>query len=373
MKIQTIDPTLIDIPEDRVRAVTKTGLANLRQSIMERGIITPVIVRKVGKRYRLIVGAHRTTLAIELGMQVPANIRPEDDSELATVTDRLDEIDENAARGDLTQGERGVHMNERRKVVARKRVLEEASIEGGDGTERKRKSRAKAKARQSDLSQDSAPQSKSATTEFINDTAEATGRPRKSIKADLSRGLTIGWMSAMTGTDESLWCGPECGADNFEAYTNLTKLKSSHRAWSKAAEANTDWGKHAANMVKRIEGELKRTAKFQSENPDNIKPGTFKGMAEEYAYISQADYENRDAKARMERLNALAQRYRSGISDLRAAIAECRELRIPDVTSELRALESALDRANSIHVNIVKATENSINSEQDVMQHVIST
>lgn len=303
MKKQLIDVSLIDIPEDRVRSITETGLTNIRQSVSEIGIEIAIKVRQNGGRYTLIYGAHRTTVAIEQGIvRVPAEVEPEDDSDLAKHRDRLSEIDENLARGDLTQGERARHSDERRRVKAKIKVLEAAEQQVVDEASRKRKSRAKKKVDATDTNSVGNVRSKTATTEFINEVVSVSGKSRGSVKKELSTGDTIHWVARLTETDPRMWCGPESSFDSTDCYESLRSLKASWKAWNKAAEQDTDWGKHAARMVERTEGELKRTAAYHLKNPDEQRKGTMKGMAEEYAYISQADYENREATARMERL-----------------------------------------------------------------------
>lgn len=60
---QSIKLSLIDIPEDRIRAVDQEWAECLRDMFKEMGQKTPIDVVENGKRYTLVAGAHRFTAA----------------------------------------------------------------------------------------------------------------------------------------------------------------------------------------------------------------------------------------------------------------------------------------------------------------------
>ncbi|MFN2321980.1 MAG: ParB/RepB/Spo0J family partition protein [Trueperaceae bacterium] len=73
------------------------GLAQLTASIRERGVLEPVLVRRVGDRYELVAGERRTRAAREAGLtDVPAIVLDIDDREALEIS-----IMENLQREDL--------------------------------------------------------------------------------------------------------------------------------------------------------------------------------------------------------------------------------------------------------------------------------
>jgi ParB family chromosome partitioning protein len=73
------------------------GLAQLTASIRERGVLEPVLVRRVGDRYELVAGERRTRAAREAGLSdVPAIVLDIDDREALEIS-----IMENLQREDL--------------------------------------------------------------------------------------------------------------------------------------------------------------------------------------------------------------------------------------------------------------------------------
>ena len=73
------------------------GLAQLTASIRERGVLEPVLVRRVGDRYELVAGERRTRAAREAGLtDVPAIVLDIDDREALEIA-----IMENLQREDL--------------------------------------------------------------------------------------------------------------------------------------------------------------------------------------------------------------------------------------------------------------------------------
>jgi ParB family chromosome partitioning protein len=73
-------------------------LSGLKKSIEEKGIIEPIIVRRVGERFQIISGERRFVAARELGIDtIPCIIRDADDLETLEVA-----LIENLQRKDLT-------------------------------------------------------------------------------------------------------------------------------------------------------------------------------------------------------------------------------------------------------------------------------
>lgn len=74
----------IEVPEERVTSyMDDETLAELRESIKEKGILQPLLVAKVNDRYVLIDGLHRLAVAKDLGMErVPCVVKEMDEREL---------------------------------------------------------------------------------------------------------------------------------------------------------------------------------------------------------------------------------------------------------------------------------------------------
>lgn len=82
---------------DHVRQTPGAGLQELVDSITERGIVTPLVVRRHGRRYEIIDGARRLYAAAVAGLPtVPAIVRDATDSEVL-----LDGLIANLHRTDL--------------------------------------------------------------------------------------------------------------------------------------------------------------------------------------------------------------------------------------------------------------------------------
>lgn len=107
---------LIDIPDDRARALNMDWACGLADMIRVQGLIHPITVRPVGERYELVVGRHRIGAFQILGLtEIPARI-----SEASTADEaRLEEVMENLGRGELIALDRAQHLYELKKVWER--------------------------------------------------------------------------------------------------------------------------------------------------------------------------------------------------------------------------------------------------------------
>ena len=83
--------------QPRVR-FEEAALAELAQSIAAHGVLQPIVVERVGRRYRIIAGERRFRAAQRAGLQrIPAAIRASDDDDRLTLA-----LIENIQREDLT-------------------------------------------------------------------------------------------------------------------------------------------------------------------------------------------------------------------------------------------------------------------------------
>lgn len=96
--VGTVAIAAIDYNERQPRQyLDPAGLAQLTASIRERGVLEPVLLRRVGQRYELVAGERRTRAALEAGLtEVPAIVLELDDREALEIS-----IMENLQREDL--------------------------------------------------------------------------------------------------------------------------------------------------------------------------------------------------------------------------------------------------------------------------------
>lgn len=104
--------------EDRLRLVNSDWVVTIADSIRARmaagqpPLIQPITVRPVGERYALVVGMHRYGAVGLVGLDtIQAIVR-----DLSDLDARLEEIDENLVRQELTAFDRAVFLAERRAV-----------------------------------------------------------------------------------------------------------------------------------------------------------------------------------------------------------------------------------------------------------------
>ncbi len=153
--VDLIDPN----PDQPRRLFDAERLAGLARSISRRGMLQPVVVRRAGERYELIVGERRWRAAEQAGLAaipaVVADVAPEDRLELAIVEnvqrDDLNPIELAAAYRALadrgaTQDEIGRRVGMNRSSVANHLRLLELSVDIQEDVEAGRISMGHAKA-----------------------------------------------------------------------------------------------------------------------------------------------------------------------------------------------------------------------------------
>jgi ParB/RepB/Spo0J family partition protein len=168
---------------NRVRGgrVREQCMPSLIDSIKEIGLQTPITVRRddvptgynFAESYMLVAGLHRLEACRRLGME---NIRAIV-VELSEVDCKLWEIDENLARADLTELERGEHLRERKKQYLIKHP------ETARGT-------SQANAAHIAMGHNVTVRADSAPT-FVDDTVAKTGLGKTAVKAAIRRAEKI--------------------------------------------------------------------------------------------------------------------------------------------------------------------------------------
>lgn len=108
-KVRQIALELIDTPEGRVRLeIDPERINELAQSIQERGLLQPIILRENGERFEIVAGERRFLAFKQLGLaKIWATVRKMSDKDVA-----LDRATENVQRDDLTPVEEGAIYND---------------------------------------------------------------------------------------------------------------------------------------------------------------------------------------------------------------------------------------------------------------------
>ena len=103
-KVRQIPLALIDRAEGRVRLeIDPERINELAQSIQERGLLQPIILRENGERFEIVAGERRFLAFKQLGLvKIWAAVRKMSDKDVA-----LDRATENLQRADLSPVEEG--------------------------------------------------------------------------------------------------------------------------------------------------------------------------------------------------------------------------------------------------------------------------
>ncbi|QIB34785.1 ParB/RepB/Spo0J family partition protein [Ancylobacter pratisalsi] len=117
----------VTVPNDRLKQRSSERIEELKLSIGELGLLSPILVQSPGRgdRYRLIGGLHRFEAVRDLGWEVvPAVVL-----DIKGMKARLAEIDENLVRSGLSPLEWAEHFAERKVVYE---ALHPETKHGGD-------------------------------------------------------------------------------------------------------------------------------------------------------------------------------------------------------------------------------------------------
>ncbi len=99
---------LIPNPDQPRKTFPEQTITELAESIRERGVLTPIIVRPKGKKYEIIAGERRFKAAGEAGLkEIPALIRKASDGDA-----RIISLIENIQREDLNDIDRAAALKE---------------------------------------------------------------------------------------------------------------------------------------------------------------------------------------------------------------------------------------------------------------------
>jgi ParB-like chromosome segregation protein Spo0J len=186
-----VDPANIKVRADRFRKLRPQVVDDLAESIADRGLLQPIIVRPVeGGSFALVAGAHRLEAIKKLGRDsVRAVVLNGLDADAA----RLAEIDENLIRADLSPAERALHLHERKRLY--EKLHPETKWGGNQG--------ASGRFQPSRQNGDTADR-------FTKDAADKTGKSERTLQREAMRAAKIPNLAEVVGT--SLDSGDELDA-----------------------------------------------------------------------------------------------------------------------------------------------------------------
>ena len=222
------------VVRERLRPLSDATVAEIAESMSRVGLLNPISVHQPNVSPVLVAGHHRLAAARKLGWEtIRCCILPSDmtDDDL-----RLSEIDENLARGDLSDAERAIHVSERKAIYERQRP---ETKHGAVGNGRGKKSR---------------QVGDSTSDRFTADTAAKTGQSERKIQRDATRSKRIERLHDVVGT--SLDKG-----DELDALAKLPADKQDEII-TRAAAGEKVSAKTEAKKVRRAEIEQQTAAKI---------------------------------------------------------------------------------------------------------------
>lgn len=166
MNTQAVPLARIDLGSGR-RALSRPAVKSLAASIAEVGLLAPISVHQVGDAFELIAGRHRVEAVRSLGwVDIDAIL-----VDLDAVDREIAEIDENLVRHSLTAAD------ECRQTARRKELYLLKHPETKSGGAPGRAGGGKAK--------------NATSASFATDTAQTTGRSRRTVEVDAQIGQSI--------------------------------------------------------------------------------------------------------------------------------------------------------------------------------------
>jgi N6-adenosine-specific RNA methylase IME4 len=169
----------IAIPS-RLRALRPDKVDEIAESFQQLGQLQPIVVRKndADNGYILVAGRHRLAAAKQLKWDsIAAVILDADPLDI-----KLAEIDENLIRAELSDGERALFTAERKIIYEKKNPTTGTGKTPGAGRGKGKQARKGAK-----------------MASFQEDTAKKTGRSRRAVERDSTRGKET-WLPQIIGT-----------------------------------------------------------------------------------------------------------------------------------------------------------------------------
>jgi ParB/RepB/Spo0J family partition protein len=257
----------------RLRSLRQEKVDALAGSMLDQGLLSPIIVRPEGDGYELVVGHHRYAAAQKLGWEkIDCIVR----KGLDAVQAELCEIDENLIRADLTPAEQAAHHARRKELYEQK--YGKAKAKGAHKANRRMGRRHDATDNLSDA--------------YTTDAAKKTGKNPRSVRRDVARGKNIPNVAELAGT--SLDQGTELDA--------LVKLKEADpdRQAELIEKAKSGEKVSAKAEVKKARPE-KQEAELDNAQPAQ-KTGAFWTSFHGLANIQDVDFGSVAAAMRIDEL-----------------------------------------------------------------------
>ena len=220
-KTKMIQLADIVVPPDRMRQLRPEKVNEIAELIAARGQLQAIIVQPQDSGYVLAAGRHRLEARRQLGhAEIECRVLDGLSADEALIV----EIDENLARADLTPSERAAHHAKRKALYLK--LHPETKHGGAPG-----KAGGGKKAKDAKLAS------------FVNDTAKKTGKAKRTIARDVSRGEKIDpqALADLAGT---------C-LDNGTELDALAKLPvDKQRSLAEAAKRGREGQRHRAQRLR---------------------------------------------------------------------------------------------------------------------------
>jgi N6-adenosine-specific RNA methylase IME4/ParB-like chromosome segregation protein Spo0J len=175
-KNQKIGLSGIAVQPDRMRQLRPEVVDEIAESIKERGLLQPIIVRpRKGSGYFLVAGRHRLAAVKKLKHEDIACVVLDG---LSADQALLAEIDENLVRGDLTPAETAAHHAERKRLYEKLHPETKRGSAGGRAKAAKTKKGAKS-------------QNETQQPGYTKDVVKKTGKSRATVAREVARAKDI--------------------------------------------------------------------------------------------------------------------------------------------------------------------------------------
>jgi N6-adenosine-specific RNA methylase IME4 len=175
-----IDVSGIAVSPDRLRKLRPETVDELVESMKERGLLQPIVIRPYTGSFMLVAGWHRLAAAKQLKWDA---IRAEVREGLEADAAELAEIDENLVRAELSPAERAMHVGRRKELYEKQHPETKHGGAPAAGKGKGKRSRKEAK-----------------FASFQESTAKATGQSKRKIRLDATRAKNVNVLAEVAGT-----------------------------------------------------------------------------------------------------------------------------------------------------------------------------
>ncbi len=240
LKSQRIPVKKITVPTDRMRKLRPEVVDALAESILHQGLLQPVLVRprKGGISFLLVAGWHRLEAVSKLGKDtIDCRVLSGADTDQV----KIDEIDENLIRADLSPAERSMHLKARKEIYEKLHPETKSTKAGGPGRAKTTRSQ----------NEDDIPAER-----FTKDAAKKTRKSESQIQREIARATAVEGLPDVVGTS----------LDKPEELEALSKLPVAEqlKLIARAKDGEKVTSKTAAKKLRRDQRQRDLAAKIKA-------------------------------------------------------------------------------------------------------------